>query len=141
MQIKKVLYRADCKATGGRDGRVVSSDGALYVKLATPRELGGADGVGSNPEQLLAAGYSVCFLSALRLVARRDGVALPEQPSVEGTVYFGVICNGFGLEVELRILLPGVSPEVANDLIQKADAICPYSNAIRGNINVLLVLA
>lgn len=141
MSIEKVLYRAHSKATGGRDGRAVSSDGALDVKLTTPRELGGSGGAGTNPEQLFAAGYSACFLSALRLVAGREKVTFPADASVEGTVGIGGIPNGFGLEVELTISLPGIAPEVANGLIDKAHVVCPYSNATRDNIDVRLTLA
>src|SRR5258708_31848981 len=99
MSIDKILYRAKAKATGGRDGRAVSSDGALNVKLATPRELGGPGGEGTNPEQLFAAGYSACFLSALKFVAARDKLTFPSDASVEGKVGIGAIPTGFGIEV------------------------------------------
>src|SRR3982074_3470693 len=89
MSIEKVLYRAHATATGGRDGRAGASDGALDVKLATPRELGGAGGAGTNPEQLFAAGYSACFLGALKFVARRDKIAIPADRSVESTIAIG----------------------------------------------------
>src|SRR5262245_37810358 len=102
MSIEKVLYRAHATATGGRDGRAVSSDNVLDVKLATPRELGGAGGVGTNPEQLFAAGYSACFLSALKLVAGREKVTLPADAKIEGSVGIGPIATGFGIEVELK---------------------------------------
>src|SRR6202011_4539831 len=91
MSIEKVLYRAHATATGGRDGRAVASDGALDVKLATPRELGGAGGAGTNPEQLFAAGYSACFIGALKFVAAREKVALPADPAIEGRVGIGAI--------------------------------------------------
>ena len=140
MLIDPVLYQAHVKATGGRDGRAVSSDGALDVRLTTPRELGGAGGRGTNPEQLFAAGYAACFLSAMKYVAARDTLAIPPEVAVEATVGIGPIPQGFGLEVELRIALPGLSEREAESLINKAHVVCPYSNATRGNIVVRLVL-
>lgn len=138
MSIEKVLYRAHAKATGGRDGRATSSDNALDVKLATPRELGGAGGAGTNPEQLFAAGYSACFLSALKFVAGREKVPLPADAAVDATVGIGAIATGFGIEVELKVSLPGVPREQAQALVQKAHVVCPYSNATRNNIDVAL---
>src|SRR5262249_7029781 len=140
MSIEKVLYRAHATATGGRDGRAVSSDNVLDVKLTTPRELGGAGGVGTNPEQLLAAGYSACFIGAMKFVAGRDKLTLPASASIEGVVGIGAIPNGFGIEVELRISLPGLSREAAEALVNKAHVVCPYSNATRGNIDVRLTI-
>ncbi|WP_454732658.1 MULTISPECIES: organic hydroperoxide resistance protein [Cupriavidus] len=140
MSIEKVLYRASATATGGRDGRSVSSDNVLDVKLATPRELGGAGGVGTNPEQLFAAGYSACFLGALKFVAAREKIALPADTSITGQVGIGAIPTGFGIEVDLNISLPGVDRAVAQSLVDKAHIVCPYSNATRGNIDVRLTL-
>jgi Ohr subfamily peroxiredoxin len=140
MSIEKVLYQARAKATGGRDGRAVSSDGVLNVKLTRPRELGGAGEAGSNPEQLFAAGYSACFLSAMKFVANRDKIAMPADASVEGTVGIGAIPTGFGIEAELRVSLPGMPERDAEALIEKAHVVCPYSNATRGNIDVRLVV-
>ncbi|WP_420995562.1 organic hydroperoxide resistance protein [Cupriavidus sp. 30B13] len=140
MSIEKVLYRASATATGGRDGRAVSSDNVLDVKLATPRELGGAGGAGTNPEQLFAAGYSACFLGALKFVAARDKIALPADTSITGQVGIGAIPTGFGIEVDLNISLPGVDRAVAQSLVDKAHIVCPYSNATRGNIDVRLTL-
>ncbi len=140
MSIEKVLYRAQAQATGGRDGRAVSSDGALEVKLSTPRELGGAGGPGTNPEQLFAAGYSACFLGALKFVAGREKVALPAETTITGNVGIGQIPNGFGIEVELQISIPGVARDTAQALVDKAHVVCPYSNATRGNIDVRLTL-
>jgi Ohr subfamily peroxiredoxin len=111
------------------------------VKLATPRELGGAGGAGTNPEQLFAAGYSACFLGALKFVAAREKVALSPETSIDGTVGIGAIPTGFGIEVELKISLPGLPREVAQKLIDQAHGVCPYSNATRNNIDVRLVLA
>jgi lipoyl-dependent peroxiredoxin len=140
MSIEKVLYRAHATATGGRDGRAVSSDNILDVKLATPRELGGTGGAGTNPEQLFAAGYSACFLSALKFVAGREKVALPADTKIEGTVGIGQIATGFGIEVELKISIPGLTPEQARALVAKAHQVCPYSNATRNNIDVTLTV-
>ena len=140
MLIEHVLYRAQAQSTGGRDGRAVSSDGALDVQLTTPPELGGAGGRGTNPEQLFAAGYAACFLSAMKYVAARDGLAIPPEIAVEATVGIGAIPRGFGIEVELRIALPGLSHREAEALVHKAHVVCPYSNATRGNIAVRLVL-
>jgi Ohr subfamily peroxiredoxin len=140
MSIEKVLYRAAATATGGRDGRAVSSDNVLDVKLATPRELGGAGGAGTNPEQLFAAGYSACFIGALKFVAARDKVALPADTSITGQVGIGAIPTGFGIEVDLNIALPGLDRAVAQSLVDKAHIVCPYSNATRGNIDVRLNL-
>ena len=140
MSIEKVLYRATATATGGRDGRALSSDGVLDAKLATPRELGGTGGEGTNPEQLFAAGYSACFLSALKFVAGREKVALPADASIEGTVGIGQIASGFGIEAELKISLPGLARDQAEALVQKAHLVCPYSNATRNNIDVTLTI-
>ncbi len=140
MLLEHVLYRAQAKATGGREGRAVSSDGVLDVQLTTPRELGGAGRRGTNPEQLFAAGYAACFLSAMKYVAARDTLAMPPEVSVAGTVGIGAIPQGFGIEVELQIVLPGLSHGEAEALVHKAHVVCPYSNATRGNIAVRLVL-
>lgn len=140
MSIEKVLYRAQATATGGRDGRAVSSDGVLDIALTTPKELGGAGGAGSNPEQLFAAGYAACFIGAMKVVAGRAKIALPADLSVQGNVGIGAIPAGFGIEVELKISLPGLEREVAEGLIAKAHGVCPYSNATRGNIDVTLTL-
>jgi lipoyl-dependent peroxiredoxin len=141
MSIENVLYRAHARATGGRDGRAVVPESNLDVKLTTPRELGGAGGAGANPEQLFAAGYSACFIGAMKFVAARDKIALPADVSIDGSVGIGVIPNGFGIEVELKISLPGMARDAAQALIDKAHIVCPYSNATRGNIDVTLTLA
>ncbi|MHA3661636.1 organic hydroperoxide resistance protein [Yersinia enterocolitica] len=138
MSIEKVVYRAKAKATGGRDGRATSSDGVLDVKLGVPKEMGGAGGAVTNPEQLFAAGYSACFLGALKFVASKEKVKIPDDASIEGTVGIGAIPTGFGIEVQLVISLPGIERSVAEDLVKKAHVVCPYSNATRGNIDVTL---
>jgi len=140
MAVEKVLYVAHATATGGRDGRAVSSDNVLDVKLTTPKELGGGGGAGTNPEQLFAAGYSACFLGALKLVASREKVKLPDDTRIDGSVGIGPIPQGFGIEVELKISVPGVERSVAEALVSKAHEVCPYSNATRGNVDVTLTV-
>jgi len=141
MSIEKVLYTAQATATGGREGRAVSSDNVLDVQLSTPRELGGAGGPGTNPEQLFAAGYSACLLGALKFVAGQAKVALPAETSVTGKVGIGQIPTGFGIEVELTISVPGIERAQVEALVEKAHVVCPYSNATRGNIDVSLIVA
>lgn len=136
MQTIKALYTATATATGGRDGRAVSSDGILDVKLTTPRELGGQGGEATNPEQLFAAGYSACFIGALKFVAGQQKKQLPADSSITGKVGIGQIPGGFGLEVELNISLPGFDKAEAEALVDAAHQVCPYSNATRGNIKV-----
>ena len=138
MSIEKVVYRAHATATGGGDGRATSSDGVLDVKLGVPKEMGGAGGEVTNPEQLFAAGYSACFLGALKFVAAKEKVKIPAEAKIDGTVGIGEIPNGFGIEVQLDISLPGIERSVAEDLVKKAHVVCPYSNATRGNIDVTL---
>ncbi|MBD1589187.1 organic hydroperoxide resistance protein [Pseudomonas typographi] len=140
MSIEKTLYTAHATATGGRDGRAVSSDNVLDLKLATPKALGGAGGQGTNPEQLFAAGYSACFLGALKFAASKEKLALPVDTNIQAAVGIGAIPTGFGIEVELKISLPGLVRGVAEDLVQKAHIVCPYSNATRGNIDVTLTI-
>jgi osmotically inducible protein OsmC len=136
----KILYTAKSTATGGRDGRAVSSDRALDVALATPRELGGAGGAGTNPEQLFAAGWSACFLSALKFVAGKQKLALPAESSVTGTVGIGPIPTGFALQAQLEISLPRLPREQVEKLVAAAHQVCPYSNATRGNVDVTLTV-
>ncbi|MGF6690175.1 organic hydroperoxide resistance protein [Metapseudomonas resinovorans] len=140
MPIEKALYTAHAEAYGGREGRAVSSDGVLDVKLTTPKELGGPGGDGTNPEQLFAAGYSACFLGAIKFVAGKEKITLSEDTSIEGAVGIGTLPTGFGIEVELKISLPGLDKQAAKELVDKAHIVCPYSNATRGNINVTLTL-
>jgi lipoyl-dependent peroxiredoxin len=141
MSIEKVLYRSKATATGGRDGRATSSDNVLDVRLTTPKELGGAGGDGTNPEQLFAAGYSACFLGAMKFVAAQQKLQLPADTQVTGQVGIGQIPTGFGIEVELTISIPGVPRADAEALVQKAHVVCPYSNATRNNIDVTLTIA
>ena len=137
-KIEKVLYRATASATGGRDGHILSSDNVLEAKVTTPKELGGSGATGTNPEQLFAAGYSACFLGALKFVAMKEKVKLPDTVKIDGVVGIGTIPTGFGIEVELKISIPDIAQDVAKSLIDKAHIVCPYSNATRNNISVTL---
>ncbi|WP_445345893.1 organic hydroperoxide resistance protein [Acinetobacter bohemicus] len=137
MPLEKAVYTAKAKATGGRDGRATSSDEVLDVKLAVPKEMGGTGG-GTNPEQLFAAGYSACFLGAMKFVAGRDKLNISKDAFIEGEVGIGPIPTGFGIEVKLNIHLEGMDQAEAQKLVDAAHIVCPYSNATRGNINVTL---
>ncbi len=139
MKLEKVLYTAHASATGGRDGRATTSDGQLDAKLAVPKEMGGA-GNGLNPEQLFAAGYSACFLGAIRFVAGQQKINVSPDAKIEGAVGIGQIPQGFGIQVELKISLPGMEKEAAQKLVEAAHQVCPYSNATRGNIDVNLIV-
>ena len=139
-KIEKVVYKANATSTGGRDGSTKSSDGLLDVKLAVPKEMGGGGG-GVNPEQLFAAGYSACFLGAMKFVAGNEKLAVPADTSINATVGIGQIPAGFGIEVQMVVSLPGMDRAVAQALVDKAHQVCPYSNATRGNIDVTITLA
>lgn len=139
MALEKLLYTAVATATGGRDGKASTPDGVLNVTLAKPVEMGGS-GAGVNPEQMFAAGYSACFLGAMKFVAGQDKIAIPDNASITGHVGIGTIPGGFGLQVELKISLPGMDRAVAEALVAKAHTVCPYSNATRGNIDVTLTV-
>jgi Ohr subfamily peroxiredoxin len=135
-QLEKVLYTAKTHTTGGRDGASRSSDGHLEVKLATP----GAKNEGTNPEQLFAAGWSACFLSALALVAGKMKIALPADRAIDTEVDLGTNEGGFVLRARLNVSLPGVDREVAKTLLDAAERTCPYSKATHGNIDVQINL-
>ena len=137
-KIENVLYRAQATATGGREGRAVSSDKVLDIQLSTPKELGGGGGPGTNPEQLFAAGYSACVLGAMKFVAGQKKQTLPADTTVTGKVGIGLIPQGFGIEVDLAISIPGMAKADAEALVEAAHGVCPYSNATRGNIEVRL---
>lgn len=134
-----ILYTAEATAWGGREGRSASSDGNLDVQLVVPKELGGPGGAGTNPEQLFAAGYAGCFHSALKLVASKRKLDVSES-AITARVGVGISGTYFGLAVELEAELPGLSTEDANSLLEAAHAVCPYSNATRGNVEVTLTL-
>ncbi|WP_226665187.1 organic hydroperoxide resistance protein [Microbulbifer aggregans] len=137
----KILYKAVATATGGRDGEATSDDGRLKVKLSVPKALGGDDGEGTNPEQMFAAGYSACFIGALKAVADKIGTEVPDDVSIRGEVGIGPVGNGFGLDIDLFVTLPGMDAAQAEDLVNKAHQVCPYSNATRNNVDVRLHVA
>ena len=137
-----VKYQAVAQALGGRDGRVATDDGDLTFTLVVPKELGGPGGPGANPEKLFALGYSACFLSAMRAVSARQKLRLPDDAAVTATVGIGPDGEGgFGLVVRLAVELPGVAQADAEDLVRKAHHTCPYSNALRGKVEVSVALA
>lgn len=138
MQKVTPLYIAEATSTGGRDGKSRSSDGKLEVKLSTPKELGGAGGEGTNPEQMFAAGYSACFIGALKFVAGQAKQQLPADTSITAKVGIGQIPGGFGLDIDLHINLSGLAQAQAEELVEKAHHVCPYSNATRNNVDVRL---
>ena len=138
-KLEKVVYQAHATSTGGRDGTAKSSDGLLDVKLSVPKEMGGGGG-GVNPEQLFAAGYSACFIGAMKFVAGMQKIALPADTSINATVGIGPIPAGFGIEVQLEVSIPGMEKAAAQALVDKAHQVCPYSNATRGNIEVTITL-
>jgi osmotically inducible protein OsmC len=140
MALDKILYTARATSTGGRSGSAQSSDGALNVQLSTPKELGGAGGPGTNPEQLFAAGYSACFIGAMKAVAAKRKLPLPSDVSITADVGIGPVPTGFGIQVAMAISLPGMERETAESLVKAAHQVCPYSNATRGNIDVQLTI-
>ena len=141
MKLDKVLYTAHATSTGGRAGTSKSSDGVLDLKLTTPKELGGAGNVGTNPEQLFAAGYSACFIGAMKFVAGQQKVTLPADTSIKADVGIGPIPAGFGIQVALTVTVPGMDRAQAEKIVHAAHGVCPYSNATRGNIEVTLSVA
>jgi Ohr subfamily peroxiredoxin len=135
-QIEKVLYTAKTHSTGGRDGAAKSSDGRLDVQLASP----GGPGVGTNPEQLFAAGWSACFLSAMGVVAGMQKVSLPADRAIDAEVDLGTADGGYLLQARLNVSLPGLDRDVAQAIVDAAHQVCPYSKATRGNVNVTINL-
>ena len=138
----KIAYTTTATAEhGGRaGGTTATDDGKVAVKLSVPKAMGGDDGPGTNPEQLFAAGYSACFIGALKFVASKEKVTLPADTSITGRVGIGPIPTGFGIQVELRISAAGVPRDTLQALVEKAHIVCPYSNATRGNIDVKLIV-
>jgi lipoyl-dependent peroxiredoxin len=139
----ELIYTAQAKTTGGREGRSVSSDNKLDIQLSTPKELGGTGGAGTNPEQLFAAGYSACFIGAMKFVAGQEKISLPTDLSITADVGIGTNPKGvgFAIAVVLNISLPAMDAAAAKALVDKAHQVCPYSNATRGNINVELAIS
>jgi Ohr subfamily peroxiredoxin len=142
MSIEKVIYTAKSKAMGGRVGTAKSDDGQIDLKLDRPVEMGGK-GNGTNPEQLFAVGYAACFMGALRVVAGKRHIRIPEEVAIDSEVSFGSLkgaAEGFGIGVAMTIHLPGIERATAEELVHEAHQVCPYSNATRGNIDVLLTV-
>ena len=134
--LEKVLYTAKAHTTGGRDGASRTSDGRLDVTLSSP----GTSGTGTNPEQLFAAGYSACFIGAMKAVAGKMKVSLPADLSIDAEVDLGPIPNAYGIAARLNVNLPGMDRAAAQALVDAAHQVCPYSNATRGNIDVTITL-
>ncbi|PKO74936.1 MAG: organic hydroperoxide resistance protein [Betaproteobacteria bacterium HGW-Betaproteobacteria-15] len=137
--LDKVIYTARAHTTGGREGASRTDDGLLDIKLTPPKAMGGA-GTATNPEQLFAAGYSACFMGALKHVASMKKIAVPADASIDAEVDIGPIPAGFGIAARLSVRLPGLDRAVAEDLVNTAHQVCPYSNATRGNIDVTLTV-
>ncbi|MBB4955479.1 Ohr subfamily peroxiredoxin [Agrobacterium vitis] len=138
-----ILYTTKASATGGREGRAISENGVLDVTLTTPKELGGNGATGTNPEQLFAAGYSACFLGALKYAAGQQKVKVPEDAKVTATVGIGPREDGtgFGIEVSISVDLPGIERELGEKLVAAAHIVCPYSHAMRTSTEVSATLA
>ena len=144
MAIDKAIYTATSTSTGGRTGSTKSSDGRISLQLSTPKELGGDNGPGTNPEQLFASGYSACFIGAMKAVAARQKISLPAEVSIASSVAIGPMtgkAGAFGIGVEMVVSIPGMDRAAAEALVATAHEVCPYSNATRGNIDVKLSVA
>lgn len=144
MAIDKAVYTAHATSTGGRTGSTRASDGAFELALSTPKEMGGAGGSGTNPEQMFAGGYSACFIGALKAVAARDKLKLTDEVSIDAAVSFGPMTGkpgAFNIAVAMKIKLPGLDRAAAEKLVKAAHEVCPYSNATRGNVDVTLTVA
>ena len=135
---EKILYTAHATSTGGRAGTSKSDDGALDVRLTTPKGLGGDGAPGTNPEQLFAAGYSACFIGAMKAVAGKQKIKLPDDTSINASVAIGPIPQGFGIQVWLKINVPDMDKAQVQQIVDAAHVVCPYSNATRGNVDVSL---
>lgn len=135
--LDKVLYTARTHSVGGREGTGRSDDGRIEVKLSSP----GGPGQGTNPEQLFGVGYSACFLGAMKAVAPKVGVTVPADTAIDAEVDLGPTSLGYGIAVRMKITLPGLERAKAEQLVEAAHKVCPYSNATRGNIDVQLTIA
>ena len=141
MAIDNALYTAYATSTGGRTGTSKTDDGRLEVNLSTPRELGGDSGPGTNPEQLFAAGYSACFIGAIKAIAGRQKIKVPADTSIAAQVSIGPMTGkdgAFAIDVRLAVSIPGMDRAAAEKLVADAHEVCPYSNATRGNVDVKL---
>ena len=139
----KTLYTAHGSATGGREGQAATDTGNVKLVLNTPKELGGGGGEGANPEQLFAMGYSACFLGALKFVAGKEKVKIPEDARVSADIGIGPRDDGqgFGITAKLTVSVPGLDRAAVEDLVKKAHVVCPYSHATKGNIPVETTVA
>ena len=135
-KLKETVYTAKATTKGGRTGESKSDDGRLKVSLSSPKEMGGDGGQGTNPEQLFAAGYSACFLGAMKAVGGKLKIDVPEDTTIDAEVSFGPIESGYGIAVKMNISLPGLDDDDAKKLVDAAHKVCPYSNATRDNIEV-----
>lgn len=135
-ELQKRLYTAKARSTGGRDGHTASLLGDFKAALATPKEMGGPGGEGTNPEELFACGYSACFLNAVKFVAMQQKIPFDADSSCEAHVTIGPVEVGFGLEVAMAVTLPNLDQADAEKLVETAHQVCPYSNATRNNIKV-----
>ncbi len=136
-KLNQKIYTTNSISYGGRDGQTKSLDSNLSIKLSTPKELGGAGGEGANPEQLFACGYSSCFLNAVKFILFQEKEEFDEEnSSTQAEVSIGKTNQGFGLEVKLIVNLPNLEQNRAEEVVKKAHATCPYSNAVRGNVDV-----
>jgi Ohr subfamily peroxiredoxin len=139
MAIDKALYTAHATSTGGRTGTTKSSDDRIALNLSTPKELGGDGGPGTNPEQLFAAGYSACFIGAMKAVAGAQKIKLPAEVSITADVAIGPMtgkAGAFGISVAMAVSVPGMDRAATEALVAAAHQVCPYSNATRGNVDV-----
>ena len=139
MAIDTALYTAQATSTGGRTGTTKSPDGRVSLNLSTPKELGGDSGPGTNPEQLFAAGYSACFIGAMKAVAAKQKITLPAEVSNTAEVAIGPMtgkAGAFGVTVSMKVSVPGMERAAAEKLVADAHEVCPYSNATRGNLDV-----
>jgi lipoyl-dependent peroxiredoxin len=143
MAIDIALYTAQATSTGGRAGTTKSSDGRVSLTLSTPKELGGDNGPGTNPEQLFAAGYSACFIGAMKAVAAKQKISLPAEVSNTADVAIGPMtgkAGAFGVTVSMKVSVPGMDKAAAEALVKAAHEVCPYSNATRGNLDVKITV-
>ena len=139
----KVIYTTSATATGGgRDGKTGTDDGTFSADLTVPREMGGPGGDGLNPEKLFASGYAACFMGAMRFYGSQQKIDVPKDAKVHVTVGIGPReDNGFGLDVQIKVDLPGVDEETAKDLIAGGHHVCPYSNAVTKGLSVTPTIA
>ena len=139
----KILYTAHGSATGGREGQAATDTGNVKLVLNTPKELGGGGGEGTNPEQLFAMGYSACFLGALKFVAGKEKVKIPDDAKASADIGIGARDGGqgFGITAKLTVSVPGLDKAAVEDLVKKAHVVCPYSHATKGNIPVETTVA